>query len=168
MFPQLSRTILALSALLLLAAAPGQVSPQAAADAERQIRAQRDAFNWAIAKGDLNAIAAVLAENAQIVTGGGSLVFAGRAGQIGLWWEDLQAPSRGIYVRTPVRIHVSPISPMAMETGRWRGVDSKSDKDWAAGDYSAKWRRIDGKWLIEAETYMTTACGGSSCPKSSW
>jgi ketosteroid isomerase-like protein len=132
---------------------------------EHYIRSQRARFNAAIAKGDLAGIGAVLADNAQIVTGADSLVFSGRAGELKLWSEDLAAPSRGIYVRTPQRIHLSPVAPMAMETGHWRGVDTKSAKDWSSGDYVAKWRRIGGKWLIESETYMTTACGGSYCPK---
>jgi ketosteroid isomerase-like protein/quercetin dioxygenase-like cupin family protein len=132
---------------------------------ETAIRAQRAAFNAAIARGDLAAIGAVLADNAQIVTGAESLVFSGRAGELKLWAEDLAAPSRGIYVRTPDRITLSPVAAMAMETGHWRGVDSRSEKDWAAGEYAAKWRRVAGKWLIESETYMTTACSGKYCPK---
>ena len=82
-----------------------------------------------------------------------------------LWAEDLAAPSRGIYVRTPDRIQLSPVAPMAMENGHWRGVDTKSPKSWASGIYFAKWRRIAGKWLIESETYMTTACDGGMCGK---
>jgi len=148
-------------ALLVAAAAhwPG------ATQADRQIRARRAAFNRAIGKGDLKAIGGVLADNAQIVTGADSLVFSGRAGELKLWSEDLAAPSRGIYVRTPDRITLSPVAPMAMETGHYKGVDTKSAKDWSSGIYSAKWRRIRGHWLIESETYMTTACGGKYCPK---
>jgi ketosteroid isomerase-like protein len=147
--------------LLLAAAArwPG------AAQAEQQIRAQRAAFNRAIAKGDLAAIGAVLADNAQIITGADSLVFNGKADELRLWREDLAAPSRGIYVRTPDRIALSPVAPTAMETGHYKGVDTKSAKDWSSGTYFAKWRRIDGQWLIESETYMTAACGGIYCPK---
>jgi ketosteroid isomerase-like protein len=150
-----------LAALALLVAAhwPG------AAQADRQIRAQRAAFNTAIARGDLAAIGAVLADDAQIVTGADSHVFNGRDGELKLWREDLAAPSRGIYVRTPDRIELSPVGPMAMETGHWRGVDTKSAKDWSSGTYFAKWRRIGGTWKVESETYMTTACGGSYCPK---
>ena len=148
-------------ALLTAAAAHWPGAPTA----EHQIRARRAEFNRAIARGDLNAIAAVLADNAQIVTGADSLVFSGRAGELKLWSEDLAAPSRGIYVRTPDRIELSPVAPMAMETGHYKGVDTKSAKDWSSGIYSAKWRRFGGKWLIESETYMTTACGGSYCPK---
>ena len=143
---------------------PGITGAPASAD-EAAIRAARAAFNAAIAAGDLTAIAGVLAENAQVITGASSLVFAGRAGQIGLWWEDLHAPSRGMYVRTPTAITLSPVGPMAMETGQWKGIDSKSASDWSSGIYSAKWRKIGGAWRIESETYMTTACAGRYCPK---
>lgn len=133
--------------------------------ADQQIRDQRQAFNGAIARGDLVAIATFLAENAQIVTGRSSLVFNGRAAQIGMWWEDLQAPDRQAYIRTPDRIELSPIAEMAMETGHWRGTGVKSPGSWASGTYSAKWRRIGGQWRIESEIYMTTACAGNNCPK---
>jgi ketosteroid isomerase-like protein len=152
-----------LAAALLAVAAPHWAG---AARAEHQIRAQRAAFNRAIAKGDLAAIGAVLSDNAQIVTGAESLVFNGRSGELKLWSEDLQAPSRGIYVRTPDRITLSPVAAMAMESGHWRGVDTKSAKAWASGLYFAKWRRFGRTWKIESETYMTTACGGKYCPKS--
>ena len=153
------------AALILLLAASAASGPAKAATAEQQIRARRAAFNRAIAHGDLMIIGAVLADNAQIVTGADSLVFSGKAAELKLWSEDLAAPSRAIYVRTPDRISVSPVAPMAMEAGRYKGVDTKSAKDWSSGVYSAKWRRIGGHWLIESETYMTTACGGSYCPK---
>ncbi len=149
----------------LLVEVKGANSPAPSAD-EAAIRAARDAFNAAIAKGDLGGIAAVLADNAQIITGADSLMFNGKAAEMKLWSDDLAAPSRGLYVRTPDRIELSPVGPMALETGHWKGVDTKSASDWASGVYSAKWRRTGGKWLIESETYMTTACGGSYCPKA--
>jgi ketosteroid isomerase-like protein len=149
---------------LLLAAAAAAHWP-GAAQADHQIRAQRTVFNRAIAHGDLKAIGAVLADKALIVTGADSLVFNGKADELRLWSEDLAATSRGIYVRTPDRITLSPVAPMAMESGHYKGVDTKSAKDWSSGIYFAKWSRIGGQWLIESETYMTTACGGSSCPK---
>ena len=152
--------------LAFLIAAAAAAHWPGAAQAEQQIRAQRSAFNHAIAKGDIPAIAAVLADNAQLVSGNSSNVTAGKPAQVALWSQDLKDKSRGVYVRTPDRIRLSPLSPMAMEDGRWRGVDTKSAKDWASGIYSAKWRRIDGSWKIESETYMTTACGGDWCPKA--
>ena len=66
------------AALLVAAAAhwPG------AAQADRQIRDQRAAFNRAIARGDLAGIGAVLADKALIVTGADSLVFSGKADEV--------------------------------------------------------------------------------------
>lgn len=148
----------------LLVEVKGAASSSRSAD-ETAIRAERDAFNAAIGKGDLVGIAAVLADNAQLLSGSDSNVTAGKTAQMALWSQDLKDKSRGIYVRTPDHVSLSSLAPMAMETGHWRGIDSKSAKDWAAGDYAAKWRRIGGKWLIESETYMTTACGGSYCPR---
>jgi len=151
-----------IAALLLAAAAshwPG------AAQAEQQIRAQRAAFNRAIATGDIPAIASVLADNAQLIGGDFSTLTAGKEAQVARWSEGLKKQSRDIYVRTPDRITLSPLLPMAMESGRWRGADSKSPRDWASGVYSAKWRRFAGSWKVETETYMTTACGGDWCPK---
>ena len=151
-------------AALILAAAAAAHWP-GATQAEQQIRAQRAAFNRAIAAGDIPGIASVLADNAQLIGGDYSTLTAGKQAQVDRWSHDLKEKSRGIYVRTPDRIQLSPLLPMAMETGHWRGVDSKSPGDWASGVYSAKWRRFGGTWKIETETYMTTACGGDWCPK---
>ena len=159
-------------ALLLAAAlaavpsggAPASAAPKTA-NAEQAIRDQRAAFNRAIAIGNIRGIAAVLADNVQMVTGTDSSLYSGKAAQLEIWSQDLRDRSRGIYVRTPDRIRVSSIRPMALETGHWRGVDKASAKDWAAGDYVAKWRRIDGAWRIESETYLTMSCGGTYCPK---
>lgn len=145
-------------ALLLAAAAQ---SPNVA---EREIRAQRAAFNRALAAGNVRGIAPVLADDAQMVTGADSMIVAGKPAQLALWAEDLQGPKRRFYVRKPTRIRVSPVGPMALETGEWRGFQLSARRNWASGDYVAKWRRVGGKWLIESETYMATACGGTFCP----
>lgn len=147
----------------LLVEVKGAASPPASAD-EAAIQAARAAFNAAIAQGDLAAIGAALADNAQLVSGSDSTVYSGKAAQVAIWAKDLKDTSRGIYVRTPERVTVSPVAPIAMESGRWRGVDSKTPADWASGAYVAKWRRVGGAWKVESETYMTTACGGAYCP----
>jgi ketosteroid isomerase-like protein len=149
--------------LLLVAAAAAQWP--GATQAVQQIRVQRSAFNRAIARGDIPGIAAVLADSAQLIGGDFSTLTAGKQAQVALWSQDLKDKSRGIYIRTPDRIELSPLLPMAMETGRWRGTDSKTRRDWASGVYSAKWRRFGGTWKVESETYMTIACGRAWCPK---
>jgi ketosteroid isomerase-like protein len=145
-------------ALLLAAAA------QLPAVAEREIRSQRAAFNRALAAGSVRGIAPILADNAQLVTGADSMIVAGKAAQLALWAEDLSGPKRRSYTRTPTRIRVSAVGPMALETGEWRGFQLSAKRNWASGDYVAKWRRIGGAWKIESETYMATACGGTFCP----
>ena len=69
------------AAAVLCAASAAFAAPSSPAD-EAAIRAQRTAFNAAIARGDLAAIGSVLADNAQIVTGADSLVYSGRAGEL--------------------------------------------------------------------------------------
>jgi hypothetical protein len=51
---------------------------------------------------------------------------------------------------------------MTLEHGHWRG-EGPADA-FAAGRYTAKWRRTDGAWRIEAEIFMTEGCGGAACP----
>ena len=66
MFPLINKTFLSALAFLVLAAptaVEAKPATHGAAQAERQIRAQRGAFNRAIAIGDIKAIAAILADN---------------------------------------------------------------------------------------------------------
>ncbi|WP_206711171.1 nuclear transport factor 2 family protein [Aquisalinus flavus] len=127
------------------------------------VRAARAAFNTAIAGGDAGAIAQILAEETVLVAGTNSAVIAGRAEQVAVWTADFADPGRLVYVRKTDKVMLSPLYPMAMETGTWRGAPAGNDTDWVGGAYSAKWRLIDGRWRIEAETYMTTGCGGALC-----
>ena len=61
------------------------------------------------------------------------------------------------------------VVPVALETGRWRGeregqAEGSGAECPAAGTCAAKWRRIDGAWLLEAEIFAAEACGGDLCP----
>jgi ketosteroid isomerase-like protein len=167
MFLRPSSALALLASLLAVPAyAPAAASDkQSAAQAERQIRMQRTVFNRAIASGSVRGIAPVLAEDAILVTGADSMIVSGKAAQLALWDEDLRRPKRRFYVRKPLRIRISAVAPMALETGEWRGFQMSAARNWAMGEYVAKWRRIDGTWKIESETYMAAACGGTFCPK---
>jgi ketosteroid isomerase-like protein len=121
---------------------------------EIAIRLRRAAFNAAIAAGDAGAIAPILAEDTVMVTGTDSAVIAGRKAQIAVWKREFAGRDRMIYVRTPERIELSPVEPIAMEYGRWSGDGGGMS---AAGSYAAKWREARGQWVIEAEIYLTLA-----------
>jgi len=122
--------------------------------AELAIRIRRAGFNRAIAEGDAGAIAGVLAKQAVLVTGSDSMVIAGRAEQLRVWKREFAARERMVYVRTPERIAVSRVEPVALELGRWEGSGGGLV---ASGEYSAKWRELGGEWVIEAEVFVTLA-----------
>lgn len=126
------------------------------------IRARRATFNRAIVNGDAKAIAPILALDCVMITGTDSAIIAGRNAQVKVWQREFAAPKRGanassrlIYQRTPGAITVSPVEPVALEQGEWRGVESDSGMLAAYGVYSAKWREVDGEWVIEAEVFVT-------------
>ncbi|WP_205967459.1 nuclear transport factor 2 family protein [Aquisalinus luteolus] len=127
------------------------------------VRAARTAFNKAIAEADAVTIGKILAEDTVLVAGTNSAVISGRAEQVGVWEADFADPDRLVYHRKTAKVTLSPLYPMAMETGTWRGSPAGNGTDWVGGSYTAKWRLIDGRWQVEAETYMTTGCGGALC-----
>lgn len=160
--------VLALSAALAPSAANAceSAGPATAIDA---VRVQRAAFNAAIATKDIEAVAATMHDNIILVTGTASEVFTGRAAQLSLWQKDFETPGRAVYVRTTDCVRVSEVFPVALETGHWRGVregqaDGSGARSFAAGVYAAKWRRVDGTWLLESEVFATEVCGGDFCP----
>ncbi len=149
--------------LIELAAAALCASADDAAAA--RIRAARDAFNRAIADKNVEAIAGVLADDVILVTGTDSDIFNGRAAQVDLWRSDFERPERLIYVRSPECVSLSPLYPIAVETGAWHGAPEKGGADYVGGIYTAKWRNVENRWTLEAETFATMNCGGALCPK---
>ena len=119
------------------------------------IRMQRAAFNRALVEMDLSAIRALLHPNAILVTGSDSWVISGRQAQLTAWKREFASPARITYARMPTSITVSPIEPIAMEQGEWKGVAAETQEAAASGIYSAKWRELKGAWLIEAEIFVT-------------
>lgn len=157
----------ALTALALLACGPATAHEQrrcAEGEAAAPIVETRQAFNAAIRDADLAAIEAVLAPDVVLVTGTDSDLFQGREAQLAVWRSDFEerANDRMVYVRTPECVERSDLVPIALEHGRWRGEGPAGA--FAAGRYTAKWRR-EGTWRIEAELFMTTTCGGEGCPE---
>ncbi|MFC3173189.1 DUF4440 domain-containing protein, partial [Novosphingobium bradum] len=121
---------------------------------ELAIRARRAAFNRALAEADLAAIGPLLAPAAVLVTGSDSAVIAGRKAQVLAWKREFAAADRTVYTRRPGRIELSPVEPIAMEQGEWRG-ETQSGRLLASGTYAAKWRKAGADWVIEAEIFVT-------------
>lgn len=121
---------------------------------ELAIRLRRAAFNRALAEGDLAAIGPLLAPDVVLVAGTDSAVIVGRKAQVQTWKREFAAADRTIYTRLPERVEASPVAPLAMEHGLWRG-ETLSGAFLASGSYAAKWRNVGADWLLEAEIFLT-------------
>jgi hypothetical protein len=49
------------------------------------------------------------------------------------------------------------VEPIALEQGEWQGIEAASGAVEAQGRYCAKWRQVDGQWVIIAEIFVTMA-----------
>ena len=68
-----------------------------------------------------------------------------------------------IFVRTPRTITVNSSWGQAGEGGRWAGHWMHHDSlTRVGGEYFAKWKKVDGRWLLLAEIFVQTSCTGSS------
>jgi len=145
----------------MLAIAACAAVDDAVAQSVREVRAS---FNRAIAEKNIDTISRVLTDNVVLVTGTDSTQFLGREAQLTIWSEDFSKDDRLVYERKTDCVTPSPIYPIAIETGAWRGAPEGDAGDFVSGLYTAKWRLADGEWRLEAETFMTTGCGGALCP----
>ncbi|HEX4934146.1 MAG TPA: nuclear transport factor 2 family protein, partial [Gemmatimonadaceae bacterium] len=153
----------ALSLHLALAAAAraqgGDASSAAAA-----IRGARARSNAAIARHDTAGIGAILAPHLVVVSSN-SAQSLGRQAMLERFAQQFASRPDVTYRRTPREVRVFSPWGMASESGTWTGSWTDPDGKLAIGGrYFAKWRRIDGRWLVESETYVPEYCrGGTYC-----
>jgi uncharacterized protein (TIGR02246 family) len=149
----------------LLAAALSVAAAQTSGD-EAQIRARRAASNEAIAGHDTAGIGAILAPDVIVVTSN-SIHREGRDANVASFAEQFRTRPDVVYRRTPDEVRVFAPWLMAAERGRWTGSWTDGDgKIRLTGSYYAKWRKVDGQWLVESETYTPETCtGGAYCTK---
>jgi len=140
---------------------------QAAAQGdEQQIRARRESSNVAIARHDTAGIGAILAENVVVVTSN-SVHRPGRVANEQSFAEQFRTRPDVVYRRTPTEVRVFSPWLMASESGTWTGSWTDPDgKIQLTGRYFAKWRKLDGQWYVESETYVPETCtGGAYCTR---
>ncbi len=128
---------------------------------EQLIRSARDRSNAAIAKHDLEAVAAVWMEDVHVVSST-SAQTAGKAANRERMAAQFKNRPDTIFVRTPVTIDVYAPWNVAAERGEWTGKWTEPDGALAiGGTYQAQWRKIDGRWLLQGELFVPTHCKGS-------
>ena len=128
---------------------------------ERLIRETRARSNEAIAAHDLTAIARAWMPDVHVVSSTSAQTAGSQANQQRMARQFELRPDT-VYVRTPRTIDVLSSWNVASERGEWIGRWTEPDgKLEIGGTYQAQWRKVDGRWLIQAELYVPTHCRGS-------
>lgn len=146
-------------AVLALGAMP---SPQQIDDVAA-IRAQRLAFNEAMAARQTERFGEFLAADVETVGGNGTALH-GVAAYAEILQRLAQNPEFDTYVRTPDEIEIGGTGVIALEVGHWRGTWQRGDEETvASGRYMAQWRKTDDGWRIRAELFVGLECRGFAC-----
>jgi ketosteroid isomerase-like protein len=128
---------------------------------ERLIRETRARSNAAIAAHDLAGIARAWMPDIHVVSSTSAQSGGAEMNQQRMARQFENRPDT-IYVRTTRSVEVFTPWNVASERGEWTGRWSEPDgKLEIGGTYQAQWRKIDGRWLIQAELYVPAHCRGS-------
>lgn len=151
-----------LRAVLLASLAAAPLSAQKMSADESMIRAARDYSNRAIAKHDTSALASVwLAEYSSVSSTNAQNRGrdAARISFAGLFKDRPDV----VYIREPRTITVNKKWGHAGESGKWTGKWTlKEGVTKVGGDYYAKWKKVDGRWMLLTEVFVQTSCSGKS------
>ena len=137
---------LAAVVVILLGAAQGSVADDQADPAEEKvIRERNEAFVAAFNKGDIKAMAATYAPDADLLSAEGKRV-KGRAG-LEKYFAKGFAENKGLKLKhsdSSIRF----LKPdVAIDVGTWE-ITGRSDGKARKGLYTAVWMKQDGKWLV--------------------
>jgi ketosteroid isomerase-like protein len=126
------------------------------------IREARARSNAAIAAHDLDDIARAWMADVHVVSSTSAQTAGSDANRQRMARQFATRPDT-VYVRTPRTIDVFAPWNVAAERGEWLGSWTEPDgKLEIGGTYQAQWRKIDGRWLIQAELFVPTQCRGSN------
>ena len=120
--------------------------------------------NEAIRTHNAEGITALLDDAYQITTGSGKQFHGTPEEEIDVWKGIFAQHPDVVYVRTPTRVDVSTYLPRAAESGNWVGnwTTEKGPVE-VGGSYSASWLKVDGRWKIQSEMFVTLYCTGDGC-----
>jgi hypothetical protein len=165
---------LALFAVMLIAVAFAALKPvstfsqeakktsQSSTDSdEAAIRAARSRLNEAFAKRRITDMSELMVENLSMT---------------GPKWRSV---SRDVYIRETIRLiesrpeitEIYEPQVIRINTGWWYAAESGEWREtWLEkgvltelrGSYQALWRRVDGRWLLDAQVFIPLSCKGAS------
>lgn len=162
-----ARVIRPLCLMALLSLVGRDLGAQSTTGDVAEIRRLRESSNAAIARHDTAGIGAILAPHL-IVVSSNSAQSIGRQAMLDRFAQQFASRADVTYRRTPRDVRVFAAWGMASEAGEWTGSWTDPDgKLSLGGRYFAKWRKLDGSWRVESETYVPEFCrGGGYCAKA--
>lgn len=129
---------------------------------EQLIRAARDRSNVAIAKHDLDGIAAAWMDDVHVVSSTSAQTAGKNPNRVRMAAQFKNRPDT-VYVRNPITIEVFAPWHVASERGAWTGRWTEPDGVLEiGGTYQAQWRKTNDRWLIQGELFVPTHCKGSN------
>jgi ketosteroid isomerase-like protein len=128
------------------------------------IREARERSNDAIARHDTAAMVREWMPDVHVVASTGAQT-AGATLNAQRMAKQFERRRDTRYVRTPDAVDVFDVWDVASERGTWVGTWTDPDGPVRiSGLYQAQWRRVEGRWRIQAEVFVPTACvGGAYC-----
>lgn len=108
----------------------------------------REMSNAAIAKKDVKTVSSFWADNFVQIAGDGSHTKGKK--KIIEDWNYMFAHGRPVFERLPDEISIAESGDYAWEKGRWI---YKTDPFY--GNYSAMWKKVNGKWMTQCELYVS-------------
>lgn len=131
-------------------------APAAAADAARDIKAARAAYNAAIAARDVAGLRAAFGDDYIGIAGSGGERIIGGDAMADYFARAFKTPGFLGFVRTPDVVTVAVPAARAMERGHWSG-GSVSGR--LTGEYLAVWVPTPQGWKLRSETFVTLGSG---------
>lgn len=144
-------------------AAESAYDPCVSTDSREEIRAARAAMNEALARRDLDAIAALLLPTYHVVTAR-SMQRDGRDASIRSWQALFERDKTAMHELAASEIHVNEGWGMAAEHGTWSGmIGARGGPIAVQGVYAAKWQKTEDGWMLQAEIFtpITIDNGGA-------
>ncbi len=121
---------------------------------QEAIHLARETQNKAIASGDIEQAASYWTEDVTLRRGFGTST-AGKEN-----YRTLLTPFENslVYERQPESIEVSPVWPLAFESGTWTARRKNDPTPIIIGRYSAQWVKRNQNWLIRSEVFVALEC----------
>jgi ketosteroid isomerase-like protein len=147
--------ILAIFISLLLQVVPIELFAESSNSDEKAIIQQRQISNKSLAEQDIEAFLGTLMPDYHVVTAA-NYQLSGHQAQREMMQRVFTEYPDASYVRSPVKLDFNPAQDTAAETGAWAGKWTRDGRQvQLQGSYFAKWRKVQDRWLLQAEIFVT-------------